>query len=644
MTSPWRWRPSLLAIVALGAVGLTSAPAGAVSLPCFGSCFSVSGKKGPYVRTVEAAKLAEARTLQVGGSATGKGVGEHALNKGEYAGYGLSMPETEKALQGLLAEIHLAAEGFPNLKPLPQHVKLHIVAETSYGPSAQPDGSIIIPLGMLTRAKSTDEVTWLLSHEYSHLALAHFAKDAAQESRKQFIDTVVDAVTTSLEASRLRTQNASAGVHLYMVRDPTEAKRVKTIEGYQQNLRLMVKLYGQALSRNQEDRADAAGIDFANAAKRNGDDGSQDALAQIADDDARAAKAMQSLSGKLKDVAVGSVTAKTVDAVRSGDFSGAVSGAVSNFGKNAEAVLMQQAVQALSASHRPTAQRIAGVRAYVKDVPEKSDPAPDRSWIAAVKATTEYQVAEAAVIAHDTAENLLNADKPDEALAALGPAEGGKYANAPFIANMAAKIYTAMGNVSLADQLYERAEAPLAGARAPVAASRSKAIPPAGRRRGPAPAPQRVATSAPTPPPPPPPVEDDPFMRQSLEGYLEHVSLLTAHGSYPKAKLKIAEAERRFGDHEPFLPDLIFMALKGGKEEEMQAYLDECRKVQDDGLWERCRIAILDESHKAQLEKLSPEQRAKLDRSLERQHNEGGRTLMWKKLLDGFNKAQTGGN
>ncbi|WP_394761269.1 M48 family metalloprotease [Phenylobacterium sp.] len=642
MTSPSRWRRSALATLAVGAaVGFAPAPAGAVSLPCFGSCFSVSGKKGPYVPTVEAAKLAEARKLQVGASATGKGVGEHALNKGEYAGYGLSMPETEKALQGLLQEIHQAAETFENLKPLPQHIRLHIVATTFYAPTAQPDGSIIIPLGMLKRAKSKDEVTWLLGHEYSHLALAHFANDAAQERRKQFIDTVVDAVTISLEASRLRTQNASAGVHLYMVRDPAEAKRVKTIEGYQQNLRLMVKLYGQAFSRDQEDRADAAGIDFANAAKGDGDDGSHDALAQIAEDDARAAKAMQSLGDKLKDVAVGSVTSKTVDAVRNGDFSGAVSGAVSNFGRNAEAVLMQQAVQALSASHRPTAQRQVGVHAYVVALPDKTDRDPDRSWIAAVKATTEYQVAEAAVIAHDTAENLLNADKPDEALAALGPAEGGKYANAPFIANMAAKIYTAMGNVSLADQLYERAEAPLAGARAPVAASRSKATPPAGRRRGPAPAPQRVATPA---PPPPPLVEDDPFMRQSLEGYLEHVSLLTAHGSYPKAKLKIAEAERRFGDHEPFLPDLIFMALKGGKEEEMQAYLDECRKVQDDGLWERCRIAILDESHKAQLEKLSPEQRAKLDRSLERQHNEGGRTLMWKKLLDGFNKAQTGGN
>ncbi len=196
------------AFLAAAAIAILLPSATHADLPCLIGCFSVNGKKGPFVSTLDAKHIQEARQSINVAPGEGKGLGEHAANRGEFKGYGLAMPRTEARLNELLAGVRKAMqEKWPELNPGP--APIHMIGSTSYGPQAMADGSIVVPLGLIIRAKSDEEVVWVMSHELSHLALAHFARDAAQERRKQLIDELARALTTALQMSELRAQNTT---------------------------------------------------------------------------------------------------------------------------------------------------------------------------------------------------------------------------------------------------------------------------------------------------------------------------------------------------------------------------------------------------------------------------------------------------
>jgi beta-barrel assembly-enhancing protease len=92
------------------------------------------------------------------------------LNDHRADAYGLvSMPEMEHYLNGLLLKIKVATQttDWP--------VTVHVTADTSLNASSTAAGNIYLPIGWLMSAESEDEIFAILSHEYGHIFLNHYA-------------------------------------------------------------------------------------------------------------------------------------------------------------------------------------------------------------------------------------------------------------------------------------------------------------------------------------------------------------------------------------------------------------------------------------------------------------------------------------
>lgn len=588
--------------------------------------FSVSGKKGPYIKQIDQAKLdaiaaGAAKTSQLSANQDkGKGLSNSSINRSDLSGDGLYMPRTQARLETLLAGLRAK---WPYRDPGP--VAIHIIGSTTFAPAAKPDNSIVVPLGLLTRATTDDEVAWVLAHEYSHIALGHFARTAELEERKRGMDHMVNLLLMGLVLSQERVGQTDQGVHLYAVNDPSVAQHSNAAQSRAETVRTVLNLRSQMVSRDQEDQADADGIDLTVAAGYAADDGSAQAMEVIAADDAKVASTLQSLTADLKKSASQSVTTKSSNALNAGDLSTAGSDFMGHLKANVATVMAEKALEALSNTHRPTAARRKGLSAYLASAyPNAPDQAEKSTWLTEARADPEYQMAKVAVDAHDQSANDLDAGDAKKALADLGPALQTSYGRSSYVDDQAALAQSALGDFNAADRLYDAAEEN--GARqaaAHVAAPRPGGAHGAHGRHPAAPADTSVAEPA---------RPADIYLEQSLTGFEAHVRLLAAHGSYDKARLKITQAEKQFGDHQLFLPDLIFMDLKQGRAAELTAAVNECRETEDEGLIENCRIAWLDDDQKKQRDALAPADRAKFDKTLMRRNDQAGHQNMFSGL------------
>ncbi len=92
------------------------------------------------------------------------------LNSNRADGWGLvSMPEMERYLNGLLAKIKTTA-GVPDWPG-----SVHITADTSLSAASTAAGNIYVSVYWIQVAESEDEIFALLSHEFGHVYLNHYA-------------------------------------------------------------------------------------------------------------------------------------------------------------------------------------------------------------------------------------------------------------------------------------------------------------------------------------------------------------------------------------------------------------------------------------------------------------------------------------
>jgi Zn-dependent protease with chaperone function len=628
-----------LAAAAVLMVGVSSPAATLADLPCPSFTpfcgFSVSGKKGPFIKQIDQAKLDAlaadaAKTSQISANQDkAKGLSNSSINRSDLSGDGLYMPHTQARFDAMVASLRAH---WPYRDPGP--VTIHIIGSTAFAPSAKPDNSIVVPLGLLIRSTTDDEVAWVLAHEYSHLALGHFARTAELEARKRSIDHVVNLLLMGLTLSQERVQNTGQGVHLYAVSDPSVAQHANAAESRAESVRTLLSLRSQMVSRDQEDQADADGVDLAMAAGYAADDGSAQALDTIADDDAKMGGLFESLTAEVKRSSVQSFTEKGATALQSGEMGGAATDFLGHLKANLATVAGQKLLEALSNSHRPTAARRKGLSAYLSAAyPNAPDLSDKTTWLTTVRSDPEYRAAKIAVDAHDQSAIDLETGDAKKALADLDPARQTGFGRSAFIDDQAALAEAALGDFNAADRLYDEAEAN--GARTAPARGGASAPGPGRGSHG-----RRHAAATDAASQEPSPRAADAYLQQSLTGFEGHVHLLAAHGAYDKARLKIAQAEKQFGDHQAFLPDLIFMDLKQGRTAELTAAVDECRETEDEGLVEQCRIAWLDDDQKKQREALAPSDRARFDKALTRQSNGVGRLNMFQGLTSAEAKPQ----
>src|SRR5690606_32865442 len=91
-----------------------------------------------------------------------------------------------------------------------------ILATGIYAPMALPDGSIMVPIGLLHQAQTDDELAYILGHELGHVRLGHFADDEGfREKRRmaaQLTQAYATAATLSQAGANLSGQSLGAGV------------------------------------------------------------------------------------------------------------------------------------------------------------------------------------------------------------------------------------------------------------------------------------------------------------------------------------------------------------------------------------------------------------------------------------------------
>ena len=591
--------------VALAAVGLALSPiqqsqAATQCLP--GMCgFSESGKKGPFLKGINTRELAKNDKLLNDGSKSEGLLAAQSINRGQLFGAGLAMPQTETQLEAMVAKF---AQFWPYRAVGP--IRVRIVGSNSFVPEAFADNVIVVPFGVIARAKTDAQVAWLMAHEFSHIALAHFAREARGKARARAIDKTVSVIDMVTAASQVRVASTGNQVRVYEVQDKDAIAAGNAAWARGEQLKRVLLLSGAFFSRKDEDKADVAGLDLIIASGYS-ESGGIDALEVIANDELGTKSLFSDIMTATADYAKKSGSAALASVNRSSNLEAIANNWFKDMAENLLVTGLGKLENAYLSKHRPPGKRIAGLRDYYKNAYKGAEGAPlSRAWLGGVQATEEFRQAKIAVDAYTVALDSLRAGNPVKARADLQPALATRYSSTPLIGNLQAKIAVANNDLRGGDAAYSRVER-----LALVAPVRAAPRAPARGRRPTV----RVAPPSTTPPPP---VSRDSYLEQNLEGFLEHVQLLVRMRSYDKALAVIAESKKRFGDDQAFLPDFIAIYAATRNNEAWASAIVRCGEVADPAIEQRCQGAMLSEAQQKKMEEMSPADRQRIESALAR--------------------------
>lgn len=495
--------------------------------------YAVSGKEGTFTKQMAARKidLTASQNEASLGFADGQGAFQNAR---------LPMPKTEAALAALAAP---AQQAWPYAKP--QNVRFIVTAVASYAPEALADGTIVVPLGLLRQADTDEEVIFLLAHEYSHLALGHFAKNEQLRNQRRMLRMITDLYLASVEVSEIRAQKMGDEV-TYTIEDKARVENASNRAALtRQRLQWMLD-YGVTplWGRRQEDEADALGFDLAVATQRNAEMGSDTAFNRFVADAAAQASFASQLQTQLQDALQVSLATTGQQAMDTGDFSKLTQAMTQNLQTGLRDRGLRSLEKHLSPKHRPPAARSAGLAKYAElAYPDRTPPLKaDKTWLTEVRKTKEYQDADKALTALLAAQEARAKGDSKEAAAKIAAALATPFGAQPVFANEAGAIFTELKDVKQADLWYGRADANL---------------------------------------------------NQSLDGFHSHIDLLVGAKLYPKALQVITLAKGRIGGDRDFLPQLVRISFKTRQTEQGIKYLERCLADADTELQQNCTMAAV---------------------------------------------------
>jgi len=417
----------------LAASGFAAASPAAGSL---GGGFSVSGKKGPYVKQVAG------EPFDSGGAGGGSlGLASDAVNLGQYQAARLRMPETEAKVAALLARLDAQ---WPYAKS--RGIAVQILGVDYFNAYSLPDYSIVVAFGLLDEAQSDDEVAFVLGHELGHLRLGHFR--APEPAAKGTLPSRMGQAF--LVDAALRRAGGAAGSTLA----DSAAKAGATSD-------LLHFLTGVSAepghTREQEDQADCIGYDLCLAAAFAADAASAKVFDSISADQQSRAHLTDSLNTELKSE-LGQVLTPSAAAsfLTGGGFS--TGGLLMGAGRIAFAMAANRPPPP---QHRPPEERKRGVAQYSADAYPQGAPLVDekQTWLTAVRGSAEFAQAKVTVGAVADAQKARVAGDYTTATTAIGLASKTRFANAPLVLNEAARLRDNMGDTAGADALFMRAHA-----------------------------------------------------------------------------------------------------------------------------------------------------------------------------------------
>lgn len=574
------WRGVALIIAA--PVAVVPVAAAAQCLP--GLCnFTEKGAKGPFIAVeVKPEKLAEADTV-IAKARLEKALAAGSIDRGELFGTGLSLPKTEMALEAIVDSFR---PHWPHAQPGPIDVK--IVANYSFSPLAYSDNVIVVPLGMLIKATNDDQIVWLLAHEFSHVALRHFSRQAKGRKREMLLGSAVSILQEGAVAvnSRYRYVNGNLTSN---IADRKEAEKIaNNIFFRSENLRDLLSLANKFFSRSQEDQADVAGIDLAYAVGLS-DSGAGEAIEELGKEDLARKNILAAFGDDLAGYAkIEAARALNVAAdgrsleQQGGNF---LDNALGNVG----AIAVKQLTERYGATHRPTEARRTGVSRYFERAyPNGESRNTVVKRLTAIRAEAEYRDGKLVVDAITQARALLASGEAQQAIDALQPALRSRYSQSAVFQNVAAQAYASAGQYPQAEKYYAVAM-------------------------------QRTNTA------------DNPYLAQSLQGFKEHIDLLIHMGNVRRADEVIGIAAVRFGDDQAFLPQRLRMAAKRRNAEAILAVMTKCAATADPELIAACEAELGGPDVTAVYDQLTPLEKQKINEERARvRHSSQSNGLMGK--------------
>lgn len=581
-------------------------PVAAKCMVVIGCGFSVNGKKGPYLQAeVTRDALAQADADIRSGLSDGRALDSVSLNQGATSGTGIPMPATEQALTAMLTRIR----GSWTWRDVPP-ISVRVVGSAAYNATAHPDNVIVVPLGLLMHANSDDEVAWVLAHEFSHVALAHFSRETRQRRLKNSVERITACAAVGLQLADMRFRKTGDQVQAYNAKDKSLIALATQVWAKKNTVKEVLDAYNQGLSREQEDQADALGVDLAINSKYS-DGGFGDALTFLQQQEVRDGDAFRKFGNEFGGYMKVTGGQALADMSGGGDRNAVWTKFANGLLDNAKSLALKQVGSLVTASHRPAKKRLVGLGKYMDNAYPRLEPIDGGdTWLKGVRATTEYAEAETTVKAVALSREAIPgaACAPTDqactqaviagigkALETIRPAQATRYRSTALVVNTVAFLNWQSGNYPAADQMYDLADR--VGAPAPPVVTAAK-----GKGKG-----KGKLAKAPPPPPAPVPVRaGDSYMQQSLDGFAEHVDLLLRMRNYAKAKGVIVLAKSRYGDDDRFLPAMVTMALQARDVPALTAALARCQQSEDNALVENCELAFINPAEQEKYALLAP--------------------------------------
>ncbi len=570
MTSPLHRLTVLGLAIATVSVGTPAAAQLGRFLPGRGN--SVDGERGSMLSQVDPAEISQRL-----GSGAGLAFADEAGNRGEHHGLRLRMPQTEAAIAAMIQQMDTIWPHDPR-----RPVQVHILASGFYAPTALPDGSILVPLGLLIQVETDDELAYILAHELSHVRLGHFADDQGFRQQRQTGQRLGQAYSIAATLYQMRADASGGGFRTYQA-DPAQAERERARAAAAANaLNVMVNVFAEpAWARSQEDQADALAFDLSEAVGFNGLAGADSAFGRMeADFDLRRSTAV-AMEAQLNETAQEALTESNLAAALNGGAGSVVEGLLGSFARRGARRGFQLASGYFGQRHRPPEARSEGLSTYADEAyPDRSGFMDTRDTaLLEMRASNEFQQAVIAVDAMQAAQERRLAGDVQGALVEISRAQATSFGRAPAILNAAAAIHADAGDFDEADRLYSQAH-----------------------------------------------TQDD----DSLEGHVAHVQMLMRAGRRDRARQVIQQGADRYGGGElgekAFLPSLIAISLLDGEEQQGIRYLQRCMAYAEESLSRDCTIAATSPGDPQRYDSLSPEARFEIDQTVRTNRTAGADT------------------
>jgi beta-barrel assembly-enhancing protease len=420
---------------ALAAAALSAAPRTALAYG--GDAYSVSGKKGPYVKQVAG------RSFGLGGGDGSMGLASDSANLGRYQAARIRMPQTEAKVAALLAKIDTQ---WPYAKGQP--LQVHILGVDYYNAYSLADGSIVVAFGLLDQAQSDDEVAFVLAHELGHVRLGHFARQSPAEARKSAVNSAAEflVVSSALQAGGMNSSAVAAATQAGATTDLLKFMTTVMVEPEH--------------TRAQEDEADCIGYDLSQAASFSADSASAKVFDTIQADQQKRTAVVDTLNSQLKSQLSHAITSGGAMSLITGSGGDLRSGLLQGAGRLAIGVAASRASEP-PPQHRPPEERKRGMAEYSAAAYPAGAPLRDeqKTWLAGVRATNEFAQAKLAVAAVSDTKRARADGHYDVAHAAIQRARQTTFRNAPLVLNEAARLSDDTGDTAGAEKLYLQANA-----------------------------------------------------------------------------------------------------------------------------------------------------------------------------------------